>query len=305
MAKEKKGFHFNNKNKSGYHFDDLCIAYPNLTPFVFENKYQTKTIDFANPKAVKALNTALLYKHYNITYWEFPDDNLCPPIPGRVDYIHHLADLLKPSGLTDDIKVLDIGTGASCIYPILGHAEYNWSFVGTDIDESSLQNAKEIVKINNLEKAIVLRLQNDATKIFDGVVNSSEKFSASLCNPPFFKSEKESEEATSRKLKGLGKQADQVKRNFSGKLNELCYEGGEKAFVHNYLYQSSLFRTNCFWYTTLVSKKENLKSMYKSLQKLGATAVKTIPMDKGNKATRIVAWTFLTQAEQNQWPDKL
>jgi len=305
MAKEKSGFHFKNKHKSGYKLDDLCMAYPDLSPFVFENKYETKTIDFANPKAVKALNTALLFKHYNISYWEFPDANLCPPIPGRIDYIHHLAELLTTSGLTENIKVLDIGTGASCIYPLLGQAEYHWSFVGADIDESSLQYAKKIVKVNTLENVIELRLQNDASKIFEGVINAFEKFSASMCNPPFYKSEKEAEAATSRKLKGLGKQEGQVKRNFSGQLNELCYDGGEKAFVHNYLYQSSMFKTNCFWYTTLVSKKDNLKSMYLSLKKLGATDIKTIAMDKGNKQTRIVAWTFLTIAEQKQWNDKL
>jgi 23S rRNA (adenine1618-N6)-methyltransferase len=305
MAKEKLGFHIKNKHKSGYLFDDLCNVYPDLKPFVFENNYQNQTIDFGNPKAVKALNTALLYKHYNITYWEITDDNLCPPIPGRVDYIHHLAELLKNCGLTENIKVLDIGTGASCIYPLLGHAEYDWHFMATDIDESSIQNANKIVKANKLESVIELRFQNDKAKIFEGVIEASDKFSASLCNPPFFKSEKEASAATLRKLKGLGKQGDELKRNFGGKPHELCYVGGEKAFVHNYLYQSSLFKTNSFWYTTLVSNKDNLKSMYASLKKLGATDIKTISMDKGNKATRIVAWTFLTKDEQIQWNDKL
>jgi len=49
---------------------------------------------------VKVLNTALLFKYYNIQSWNFPDDNLCPPISGKVDYIHHLADLLKTSNIT-------------------------------------------------------------------------------------------------------------------------------------------------------------------------------------------------------------
>ena len=305
MTKEKSGFHIKNKHKFGYNIDALCRVHPDLKQFVFENEYQKTTVDFANPMAVKALNTALLFRHYNIVYWKFPDNNLCPPIPGRVDYIHHLAELLESSGLTQDISVLDIGTGASCIYPILGHAEYGWRFVGTDIDESSLQCATEIVKYNNLGDIIQLRFQKDKAQILGGVINHIDKFSASLCNPPFFKSEKDAEATTLRKLKGLKNNASIPTRNFSGKLTELCYDGGEKAFIHNYLYQSSLLKTSCYWYTTLVSKKENVISIYTSLEKLGATNIKTISMNKGNKVSRIVAWTFLTKDEQNQWSNEL
>jgi len=33
------------------------------------------------------------------------------------------------------VRGLDIGTGASAIYPLLGARVYGWSFLGTDIDE--------------------------------------------------------------------------------------------------------------------------------------------------------------------------
>ncbi|MFI1770523.1 23S rRNA (adenine(1618)-N(6))-methyltransferase RlmF [Thalassobellus citreus] len=293
MIKANPTFHKKNKHKSGYNFDVLCEKYPDLLPFVFENKYETKTIDFANPKAVKALNTALLFQFYNIKYWEFPDSNLCPPIPGRVDYIHHLSDLIGCSGLKEDISVFDVGVGATCIYPILGNAEYNWSFVGSDTDEKSLQIAQKIIKENKLETFISLRHQKDASQIFKGVLNNGDEFTASICNPPFYKSEAEALEATTRKLKGLNKEKSAVVRNFSGTHNELWYPGGEKAFLHNYLYESSLFKEQCHWFTTLVSKKDLVKGMYTSLKKLGATDIKTINMGQGNKISRIVAWTFL------------
>ena len=132
----KGNLHPKNKHKDGYNFSELCEAYPDLKEFVFVNQYGTETIDFANPKAVKAINTALLFNNYKLTFWDFPDDNLCPPIPGRVDYVHYLADLMNNSEITNNISVLDIGTGANCIYPLLGNAEYNWSFVGTDIDKN-------------------------------------------------------------------------------------------------------------------------------------------------------------------------
>lgn len=261
-------------------------------PFVFENKYETKTIDFANPKAVKALNTALLFKYYKLNFWEFPDTHLCPPIPGRVDYIHHIAGLLKSSKITDDIHVLDIGTGASCIYPVLGQSEYNWTFVGTDIDEVSLKYAQKIINENHLGDSISLRLQKDNSQMFNGILNEDDSFSVSICNPPFYKSEAEAIESTKRKLKGLNREGGKIVRNFSGTQNELWYKGGEKAFIHNYLYESSLFKTQCVWFTTLVSKKDLVKGMYSSLKKLGATDIKTIHMGQGNKISRIVAWTF-------------
>ncbi len=303
--KNSAQLHSNNKHKSGYNFSELIEKYPALEEFVFVNKYGTKTINFAEPKAVKAINTALLFKYYNIQYWDFPDDNLCPPIPGRVDYIHYLADLLNASGINKNAKILDIGIGANCIYPLLGNAEYNWQFVGTDIDKKSLDRAQNILKKNKLTDFIQLKQQKDGTQIFKGILSDADKFSASICNPPFYRSQEEAMQANARKLEGLGI-SDAVKtRNFSGKQQELWFKGGEKAFIHTYLYESSLFKTNCFWYTTLVSKKENAESMYTSLKKLGATDIKTIPMHQGNKVTRVVAWTFLNKDEQKEWNNLL
>ncbi len=292
LIKTNSNFHTSNKHKSGYDLDILCDVYPDLKPFVFVNKYETKTIDFANPKGVKALNKALLFKDYNIKYWKFSDDNLCPPISGRVDYIHYLFDLLKGNKARKDISVLDIGTGATCVYPILGNAEYSWKFVGTDIDKASLKTAQNIIDKNELTQVISLRHQNDISKILQGVINDDDQFSVTMCNPPFYKSEEEAINATTRKLKGLKKEGEELVRNFSGTHNELWYKGGEKAFLHNYLYESSLFKEQSEWFTSLVSKKDLVRGMQTSLKKLGATSVKVINMGQGNKLSRIVAWTY-------------
>jgi len=294
-----KSLHPKNIHNKGYHFSELIETYPELKEFVFVNKYGTETIDFANPDAVKKMNRALLMKHYNIQFWDFPDDNLCPPIPGRVDYIHHLADLVKASNISNNATVIDVGVGANCIYPLLGNAVYDWNFLGTDIDKKSIDRANVIIKKNQLSEVIQLKQQKDSAQIFQGILNEDAHFSATMCNPPFFRSQEEAMMANARKLEGLGN--IEKTRNFSGKQQELWYKGGEKAFVHTYLYESSMFKKQCFWYTTLVSKKENVQSMYDSLKKLGATDIKTIPMHQGNKVTRIVAWTFLTDEEQQKW----
>ena len=198
---KSKGLHPNNRHSKGYDFEKLCIALPSLKEFVFTNKFETQTIDFANPKAVKSLNTALLKSYYQIEDWNFSDENLCPPIPGRVDYIHHLNELLEASSIKKDISILDIGTGATCIYPLLGTKEYNWSFVGTDIDAESLKNSQEIIDYNKLSEKISLKLQDSSDTIFSESIFEGKQFSASMCNPPFYASQYEAVEANARKLK--------------------------------------------------------------------------------------------------------
>ncbi|WP_026755963.1 23S rRNA (adenine(1618)-N(6))-methyltransferase RlmF [Sediminibacter sp. Hel_I_10] len=293
--------HKNNKHSENYDFQELVTIESELAQFVHTNKFDKITIDFSNSKAVKILNKALLKKHYGIQYWEFPNEHLCPPIPGRVEYIHVLNDLLKSSGLNKDIKILDIGTGATCIYPLLGSSEYGWHFIASELDQNALKNAEDILRKNDLKRQIELRFQENPQRVLEGILKSSDKISAAMCNPPFYKNEMEAEASNEKKLKGLGLDASQGKRNFSGTSKELIYPGGEKAFLHNYLYQSSLQKKSCFWFTSLVSKKELIKTMKSSLEKLGATEFKVIQMELGNKISRVVAWSFLNPKEQEAW----
>lgn len=283
--KEKK-LHPKNKFISGYNFNELIKVNSFLEEFVTENKHGNKTIDFSYPKAVKELNKALLFSYDKISVWDFPDENLCPPIPGRLDYIHHLADLLAKE---ENIQILDIGTGATCIYPLLGIAEYNWNFVATDIDLDSLDTAQDIIDDNNFTEKVMLRQQFNEQNILKGILEETDSFSAVMCNPPFYKSAEEAQGANRRKSRNLG---NNTVRNFSGNNNELWYVGGEKAFLHNYLYESSLFKEKSKWYTSLVSKKENVESLEKSSSKLGVKDFKVIPLNQGNKVTRIVCWRF-------------
>ena len=285
----KPGLHPRNKHKNGYNFEVLTKHNKNIASLITKNDYGTVTIDFSDPKAVKELNITLLEVHYGIQKWNFPDENLCPPVPGRVDYIHYVSDLLAESSITDKITILDIGTGATCIYPLLGAKEYDWNFVATDIDLDSLHIAQDIITDNNFDAKIILRQQFDEANILRGIIEKGDSFSAVICNPPFYKSETEAKGANARKSRNLGTNAV---RNFAGNNNELWYPGGEKAFLHNYLYQSSLYKDTSVWFTSLVSKKETIKSLQKSGEKLKVKEMKVIPMHQGNKVTRIVAWRF-------------
>ena len=303
-----KTLHPRNFHNDRYDFSTLIKSQNDLKEFVKPNKYGDLSIDFANSNAVIALNKALLSHFYGIKNWEIPKGYLCPPIPGRADYIHHIADLLAscndekvPRGKT--IKGLDVGIGANCIYPIIGVSVYGWKFLGSDIEKVSIQSVQNIINSNEiLKENIIVKQQENSSNIFVNIINKDEKYDFTLCNPPFHKSLDEALAGNKRKVQNLTKQKNTKSAlNFGGKNNELWCEGGEIAFIKNMIKESLKFSKNCLWFTTLVSKKENLPFIYKSLKDIKAVEVKTIEMAHGQKISRIVAWTFLSKDEQKTW----
>lgn len=305
---EKSRLHPRNKNRERYDLEALSISNPELKFYIQENKFGVESIDFSDPRAVKLLNQAILNHYYGIKKWEFPDKNLCPPVPGRADYLHYIADLLGENNFAttpmgDKITCLDIGTGASCIYPILGVTEYGWQFIASDIDPKSIASAQNIINANlTLKGKITCRLQNNVNNIFQGIINKEEKIDITICNPPFHSSHEEAQKASRRKIKNLsGKNLKNPVLNFAGINNELIYDGGEYQFIHNMIKESRSFSESCYWFSTLVSKQSNLKGIQRLLEEIEASQIKIIPMGTGNKISRIVAWTFLSSQEQKEW----
>lgn len=306
---EKNNLHPRNLHRGRYDFAKLIAASPELAAFVAVNEYGNETINFVDPAAVKALNRALLKQMYGITDWDVPPQYLCPPIPGRADYLHYLADLLSESnGGTiprgPSVRVLDIGVGANCIYPLIGNRTYGWQFVGTDIDPVALKNAQQILAANQMSDAVELRLQRSRTAIFSGVTQADELFDLTLCNPPFHASLAEARHGSQRKWKNLGREADKHKNpvlNFGGQGMELCCDGGEEAFVKRMIEESKSGHSNCLWFTTLISKSSSLPHVYRALKYSGAKDNRTIEMSQGQKKSRILAWTFMDKNQQRDW----
>ena len=288
---KKLSLHSNNIHNQGYDIEALTGSYPELSNYIFQNEFGKTTLDFSNPEAVLHLNKALLKHHYQVANWNIPKDYLCPPIPGRADYIHHLADFLADKGIdTKSINVLDIGVGANCIYPILGARIYNWKMTGCDINLTSVNAAKANVTANPvLEGFIQIKHQPDHGHIFTGIVAPGDFFDLSMCNPPFHASAEDAKKGSLKKLKNLGINGTAL--NFGGQANELWCNGGEALFIKRMIRESQAFKRQIGWFTCLVSKQENLPKIYKQLIKLKA-AHKTIEMTQGNKKSRIIAWQF-------------
>jgi 23S rRNA (adenine1618-N6)-methyltransferase len=297
--KEKPGLHPANKHRERYDFRALVQSCTELALFVKMNSYGDESIDFFDPEAVKILNKALLKHFYGINFWDIPAGYLCPPIPGRANYLHHLADLLAsgnmgtvPSG--NGIRCLDIGTGANCIYPVLGNRLFGWSFVGTEIDPKARENAEEIISKNPcLIGEIEIRLQKKGNDIFKNVILKDEYFDLTLCNPPFHSSQEEADSGSRQKNSNLqGKKTNKPILNFGGTGNELWCEGGELLFVERMIAESKQFSAQCGWFSALISKSIHLPGIYHALKLVEATEIKTIEMSQGHKISRIVAWKF-------------
>ncbi|MBF5038431.1 23S rRNA (adenine(1618)-N(6))-methyltransferase RlmF [Methylophilus sp. 13] len=290
--------HPRNLHREGYDFALLVQAHPPLAAYVRPNAYGEDSIDFANPQAVKALNQALLKHYYGVAVWDIPKQYLCPPIPGRADYVHYLADLLAGQGIDQAVRLLDIGTGANLVYPLIAAQTYGWQCLGVDIDAKALRNAQQLIEANGLQPKISLRQQPNEAAIFKGVILPGEQWTLTMCNPPFHASAAEAQAGTQRKWRGLGKRPPQA-LNFGGQANELVYEGGEAAFLTTMIRESKLFAKQCVWFTTVVSKASNLPLVMRELKKAGALTVNTVEMAQGQKQSRFVAWTFRSSTKSH------
>lgn len=293
--KREAQFHSRSRHHGQYDFKQLCASTEELKPFIVKNKKGDDTIDFSDEKAVKLLNTALLKTHYGLEFWDIPEGYLCPPIPGRAEYIHQIADLIKEEvNHKDKVTCLDIGVGANCIYPIIAASQYKWKCIGSDIDPISVESASKIVSSNKvLKDKIDIRHQQNPENLFAGIIKKNERIDIVICNPPFYKSRAEAEAATARKNKNLHQaKKEALAKNFGGQDGELFCEGGEVKFISKMIRQSEKYAKNCTWFSCLVSQGDHLKKFHKVLKDVNPKEYQVVEMQFGNKKSRILAWRF-------------
>ena len=314
-----------------YNMDRLIAAYPSLEPHIIRTRLGEPcrpTINYFNPESVRALNTALLVADYNVNpkYNEIlPTGALSPPVPGRADYVHYIADILKQSWPDDVIPIgvnvvgMDIGTGASAIYPTIATAVYGWKMIASEINLASIESAKLIAHANDSADLIDVRHQQSKKSIFHGVLQRGEKIDFAMCNPPFYSSIEAFQKENARKLAGLAKGGSTLKEqslgggsnNFGGTDSELWCEGGEVAFVKRMINESKQYADKCLWFSSLVSRKDNIKRIEGSLfnmgknkggkQRIQVQEVRRIAMGAGHKSSTILFWTYFDEQRRTDW----
>ena len=289
--------HPKNPHQGHYDFAALIAQTPALAGYVRQTPRGDRSIDFADPMAVRVLNQALLRTHYGVRHWDLPQGYLCPPVPGRADYLYGMAELIAQDAGTgsSQISAWDVGMGANCIYPLVGWAAFGWQFVGSDIDSAALAYAQKNVDANGLADKISLRLQPNRGQLFAGILQANERFTLSVCNPPFHASAKDALQARKQKWAGLGIGAGSASAlNFGGFDHELWCTGGEASFVKRMIRESAECASQIRWFSSLIARAEHLTDLYKHLKKAGAMAVHTVNMAQGSKQSRFVAWRFFS-----------
>ncbi len=305
MTAPKTSLHPQNPFAAPYPLAELVRFQPALSAHLTTTPDGRETLNFASPEAVQLLNTALLQWQFGLAHYQIPPGYLCPAVPGRLDYLLYLQDLLTSSHQGKKVpavavQLLDIGCGANLIYPLLAAKALRWQAIGSDIDAKALQNAAELIEQNGLQRQLLLRQQAKPQAIFHGVIQPGDYIDLTLCNPPFHHSPDAAAAGSARKQRNLGLEST-APLNFAGQANELWCEGGEPAFLRQMLNESKDFAHQVYWFTTLVSKQQHLAKLQQQLQQLGATQVQVIAMAQGNKQSRILAWSFLTPEIATLW----
>ncbi len=310
MTTNKTSLHPQNPFTAPYPLTELVKLQPALAAFLKMTPDGRQTLNFAEPEAVTLLNTALLQSQFGLTHYQIPPGYLCPAVPGRLDYLLYLQDLLTQSHHgkkvpASAVQLLDIGCGANLIYALLAAKALRWQAIGSDIDARALQNAASLIEQNGLQRQLSLRQQANPQAIFHGVIQPGDYLDLTLCNPPFHDSPDAAAAGSARKQRNLGLESS-APLNFAGQANELWCEGGEPAFLRRMLAESKDFAHQVYWFSTLVSKQQHLPKLQQQLQQLGATQVQVITMAQGNKQSRILAWSFLTPElaalwQQHRW----
>ena len=289
--------HLDNPYQHPYNFTKYIETYEPLKKHVVLNPSDQETIHFSDSNAVYALNKAILLADYSLEDYVLPKGYLIPPVPGRLDYLLYLKDFLSERfNLNSDkpLKGLDMGSGANAIYCILGAQHFGWSMVGAESDAKAVEIAKKnIQRSKALNDRIEIRLQENKQFLFKHMIQPNDSFDFSVCNPPFHSSKEEALKGSIKKHRNLGSGLNSSSEllNFEGQANELWCNGGEALFIKRLIKESLVFKKQVKVFSSLISKTESITIIEKSLKKAGANHL-FIPMEIGNKMSRIVVWWF-------------
>ncbi|KAK4990510.1 hypothetical protein LTR66_006783 [Elasticomyces elasticus] len=261
----------------------------------------SKTINFKDPKAVQQLTKSLLKRDFGVSI-ELPDDRLCPPVPVRYNYVHWIQSLLDTTSdryddrYDPDRKVLglDIGTGASCIYPLLATSTRpQWRMFGTEVDSHSLDYAEHNVHLNDLEDRISLRRSTCDGPLIPLGALGLKQINFTICNPPFYSSKDDMES-------GHASKAVPPSAVCTGAEIEMICEGGDAGFVCRMIDESLVLRDRVQWYTSMLGKLSSLHTVVARLKEAGVKNWAITVLRAGSKTRRwAVGWSFVDRRPRN------
>lgn len=273
--KRCKGYSFTDiaPPASHYNFRDLIDKDKELRKYAIYKNGGAVTIDFSTRDATLSLTCAILRHHFGLQL-HVPPGHLIPTIPNRVQYLQWVESLLPPSFMQGKQTLLDIGTGPSCIYPMLGVRLFpSWDFIATDVDAETLQWARRNVEKNTLKSISLVQTDPNGSIFPDQVVKAAPCIT--VCNPPFY-----------------DEHPDTVQP--PGTPTQLVTMGGEFCFIRRMALESAKL-PSVYWFTTLVGRKRDIPKIVHLLRsnEVNSTSVRTVQLMTGGRTVRwAVAWTL-------------
>ncbi|XP_071386471.1 RNA N(6)-adenosine-methyltransferase mettl16-like [Centroberyx affinis] len=266
-------------------FAYLASKYPDFQQHVHTSLTGRPVVNFKEPEAVRALTCTLLKEDFGLTI-EIPLERLIPTVPLRLNYIHWVEDLIDGQG--QPRKGIDIGTGASCIYPLLGATMNGWYFLATEVDDICFDYATKNVEQNNLSDLIKVVKVPQKTLLMDALKEETAiVYDFCMCNPPFFANQLEAKGVNSRNSRRPPPSSVNT-----GGVTEIMAEGGELEFVKRIIHDSLQLKRRLRWYSCMLGKKCSLAPLKEELRKQGVPKVTHTEFYQGRTMRWALAWSF-------------
>ncbi|XP_051934665.1 RNA N6-adenosine-methyltransferase mettl16 [Hippocampus zosterae] len=266
-------------------FAYLASKYPEFQEHVHTNLSGRAVVNFKEPEAVRALTCTLLKEDFGLSI-EIPLERLIPTVPLRLNYIHWVEDLID--GQKQPRRGIDIGTGASCIYPLLGASMNGWYFLATEVDDICFDYATRNVEQNHLSDLIKVVKVPQKTLLMDALKEETEiVYDFCMCNPPFFANQLEAKGVNSRNARRPPPSSVNT-----GGVTEIMAEGGELEFVKRIIHDSLQLKKRLRWYSCMLGKKCSLAPLKEELRKQGVPKVTHTEFCQGRTMRWALAWSF-------------
>ncbi|KNC54799.1 uncharacterized protein AMSG_01651, partial [Thecamonas trahens ATCC 50062] len=263
-------------------FEELASAYPPLLEVLDHGM-----VRFSDPTALRIFTQALFAVDFGLRV-ELPPAHLCPTLPSRLNYLLWLEDLVESGrevqGRDSKIWALDIGVGASVVYPLLGATALGWSFVGTEVDSNALEVAKanvaanaDVLEAKGVETVLVAAAsENELLQPAMEAEGAPAMFGVTLTNPPFFDEPMDAGSCI-------------------GSATELATAGGEVGFVARLVMDSVVYRARAVWFTSLIGIKASLAPLLDLLHHGLPFAVRVVhtALYQGRTTRWAIGWSFV------------
>ncbi|EYC21716.1 hypothetical protein Y032_0018g3496 [Ancylostoma ceylanicum] len=286
-------------------FNDLATRFADFRAHCTLGNNGKVFVNFQEDGAVRSLAKALLKKDFDLEV-ELPHGCLVPRVPQRLNYILFVEDLLRLNQIKKDIVGIDIGTGASCVYALLGARWAGWRFVATEADEAAAQAANNNVVRNGLSQLVrVVHVSEHSPSLIKDMARQFPElqFSFCMCNPPFFESCETDKRFSIDKSSGAllnecamdSEEAERAPPRSAtlARRGELEVEGGEVAFIGRLIDDSVLLQTQVSIYTTMLGKKSSIPSLSRRLSRIDGVRFTVSTLSQGRTQRWVLAWTFL------------